>query len=129
MLASLMACSLEAMVVDNDMLGAINRTVRGIEITPDTLSTKAIADVVHGAGHFLGHPQTLAMMQSEYTYPIVGDRLSPDDWVDAGAKNVKRTAHEYVVRTLVDHVPGHVPLEVDRKIRRQFGIQVPSIRD
>jgi trimethylamine--corrinoid protein Co-methyltransferase len=120
MLASLMACSLEAMVIDNDMLGAINRTVRGIEITPDTLSTEAMREVVFGAGHFLGHPQTLRMMQSEYTYPLVGDRNSPDDWVDAGAKNVKERAHEYVTRTLATHVPDHVSAEADAKIRAMF---------
>jgi len=120
MLASLMACSLEAMVIDNDMLGAINRTVRGIEITPETLSTQAMRDVVFGAGHFLGHEQTLSMMQSEYTYPLVGDRNSPDDWVDAGAKNVKDTAHEYVLRTLVTHVPDHVPAENVAQIRAAF---------
>jgi trimethylamine--corrinoid protein Co-methyltransferase len=120
MLASLMACSLEAMVIDNDMLGSINRTVRGIEITPDTLSTEAMREVVFGAGHFLGHEQTLSMMQSEYTYPLVGDRNSPDDWVDAGAKNVKETAHEYVKRTLATHVPNHVSAEADAKIRAMF---------
>lgn len=120
MLASLMACSLEAMVIDNDMLGAINRTVRGIEITPYSLSTEAMRDVVFGAGHFLGHEQTLSMMQSEYTYPLVGDRNSPDDWVDAGAKNVKEVAHEYVTRTLKGHWPNHVPAENDAKIRAAF---------
>ncbi|RZV44307.1 MAG: hypothetical protein EX269_11925 [Acidimicrobiales bacterium] len=120
MLASIMACSLEAMVIDNDMLGAINRTVRGIEITPETLSTQAMRDVVFGAGHFLGHEQTLSMMQSEYTYPLVGDRNSPDDWVDAGAKNVKDRAHEYVLRTLATHVPDHVPAENVAQIRAAF---------
>ncbi|MFW2382111.1 MAG: trimethylamine methyltransferase family protein [Acidimicrobiales bacterium] len=126
MLASLMACSLEAMVIDNDMLGAINRTVRGIEITPDSLSTEAMRDVVYGAGHFLGHEQTLSIMQSEYTYPLVGDRNSPDDWVDAGARNVKDVAHDYVTRTLESHWPDHVPAENDAKIRAAFdNIVVP----
>lgn len=120
MLASLMACSLEAMVIDNDMLGAINRTVRGIEITPETLSIETMRDVVFGAGHFLGHPQTLSMMQSEYTYPLVGDRNSPDDWVDAGAKNVKERAHEYVTRTLAAHHPDHVPEAARAAIKEAF---------
>ena len=42
MLASIPADLLEALVIDNDMLGSINRTVRGIEITPDTLSTQVL---------------------------------------------------------------------------------------
>ena len=63
MLASILSCSLEALVIDNDMLGSINRTVRGIEVNEETLSTQLIADVIAGPGHFLGSPQTLELMQ------------------------------------------------------------------
>ena len=125
MLASLMACSLEAMVIDNDMLGAINRTVRGIEVTAETMSAEAISEVIRGPGHFLGHHQTLSMMQSEYVYPDVGDRLSPDDWVDAGARSVTDVANDYVTRTLADHVPDHVSHEVEQRIRQNFDIRLP----
>ena len=33
--ASLLGCSLEALVIDNDMMGSINRTIRGIDIDAD----------------------------------------------------------------------------------------------
>ena len=33
---SLLGCCLESYVIDNDMLGAINRTIRGIEITEES---------------------------------------------------------------------------------------------
>ncbi len=122
MLASIMACSPEMMVIDNDMLGSINRTVRGIEVTPDSLSASAIAEVVHGAGHFLGHSQTLAMMQTEYIYPLVGDRLSPDDWIDAGARSADEVAGDYVTKTLATHFPGHVPADRVQAIRDRFSI-------
>ena len=113
MLASLLGCSLEALVVDNDMLGSIMRTVRGIEITPETLSLDVIRDVVHGPGHYLGHGQTLGIMQTEYIYPEVGDRLSPDDWVDAGATTVSERAHERVSQILAEHHPDHIDPAVD----------------
>lgn len=124
MLASIMACSPEMMVIDNDMLGSISRTVRGIEITPETLSRSTIAEVVHGPGHFLGHSQTLAMMQTEYVYPKVGDRLSPDDWVDAGARSANDVANEYVTKTLATHFPQHVPAERVAAIRDAFPIRL-----
>lgn len=125
MLASIMACSPEMMVIDNDMLGSVNRTVRGIEVTPETLSTSTIAEVVHGAGHFLGHEQTLAMMQTEYVYPRVGDRLSPDDWVDAGARSAADVAHDHVAKVLASHYPDHVPAANVDKIRNAFPIKLP----
>jgi len=126
MLASIMAASHEALVIDNDMLGAINRTVRGIEIMPETLSVQVIKDVIAGEGHFLGHEQTLSMMQSEYTYPLIGDRLSPDDWMDAGATSARDRAHAWVTDTLASYQPSHLSPEVDAQIRDAFPIQLPA---
>jgi trimethylamine--corrinoid protein Co-methyltransferase len=125
MLASLLACSLEMMVIDNDLLGAVNRTVRGIGVTDELLAARVIEDVVGGAGHFLGHEQTLDLMQREYLYPDIGDRLSPDDWVDAGATSAAQRAHETVERTLADHHPTHLPPEIDARIRERWPILLP----
>jgi trimethylamine--corrinoid protein Co-methyltransferase len=122
MLASLLACSLEMMVIDNDLLGAVNRTVRGIDVTDDSLAAEVIADVVAGAGHFLGHEQTLNLMQREYLYPEVGDRLSPDDWVDAGATTVAERARHRVETTLASHYPRHLSPAVDARIRERLPI-------
>ena len=125
MLASILSCSLEALVIDNDMLGAINRTVRGIEVNEETLSAPLIADVVAGPGHFLGSPQTLELMQREYIYPQIGDRDTPDNWLDAGGKDSRARAHEHVERVLAEHHPSHIPAEVDARIRAEFPIHLP----
>jgi len=122
MLASIMAASHEALVIDNDMLGAINRTVRGIEISPESLSTSVIEEVVRGEGHFLGQDQTLSMMQTEYPYPLIGDRLSPDDWKDAGAMSATERAHQWVSETLANYHPTHLSADVDARIREHFPI-------
>ena len=125
MLASLLACSPEMMVIDNDLLGAANRTVRGIEVNEDTLAMEVITDVVSGPGHFLGHEQTLRLMERDYVYPEVGDRLSPDDWADAGATSAAERAHEYVEKVLATHFPGHVSRDADEEIRRNLPIALP----
>ncbi len=124
MLASIMAASHEALVIDNDMLGAINRTVRGIEITPETLSTDVIEEVIRGEGHFLGQDQTLSMMQTEYTYPVIGDRLSTDDWMDAGGLSAAERAHQWVGETLATYRPEHLSPAIDAKIRENFDIRL-----
>ncbi|MCY4664239.1 MAG: trimethylamine methyltransferase family protein, partial [Acidimicrobiaceae bacterium] len=117
---------LEALVIDNDMLGSINRTVRGIEVNEETLSAQLIAEVVSGPGHFLGSPQTLDLMQREYIYPELGDRDTPDNWLDAGGKDSRARAHEYVQRVLAEHHPTHVGAEVDARIRAAFPIHLPQ---
>ena len=124
MLGSILSCSLEALVIDNDMLGSINRTVRGIEVTEETLSVDLIKEVVHGPGHFLGSPQTLDLMQKEYIYPVIGDRDTPDDWLEAGGKKAEQVAHEYAKEVLSNHFPSHVNASRDEAVRERFGIIV-----
>ena len=124
MLGSLLSCSLEALVIDNDMLGSINRTVRGIEVNEETLSAGLIEEVVRGPGHFLGSPQTLDLMQKEYIYPLIGDRDTPDDWLDAGGKDALAVAHVYAKEVLASHFPDHVPAAADAAIRERYNIVV-----
>ena len=125
MLASLLGYSHEMMVIDNDMLGAINRTIRGVDISEDTLSKEVIKNTIFGDGHFLGSDQTLSVMQTEYIYPKVGDRLNPNDWKDAGSLDAKARAHEVVKETLATHFPTHISHEMDAKIRENFDIRIP----
>lgn len=127
MLASLLGCSLEALVIDNDMMGAVNRTIRGIEVNEQTLSAAVIAEVIAGPGHFLGSEQTLDLMQSEYLYPVIGDRETPDNWAAAGSKDARQVAHEYVTKVLTEHHPSHIPAEVDAKVRAEFPIRLASV--
>jgi trimethylamine--corrinoid protein Co-methyltransferase len=125
MLASLLVCSPEMMVIDNDLLGAANRTVRGIEVNEETLAVEVIEDVIGGAGHFLGHEQTLRLMEKDYVYPEIGDRLSPDDWADAGGTSAADRAHIHVEAALASHFPDHVSRTVDAEIRDRFPIRLP----
>ncbi len=122
MLASLLACSLETLVIDNDMLGAVTRTIRGIDVDSETLSVEVIRDVVAGAGHFLGHQQTLDVMQTEYVYPAVGDRLSPEDWAEAGSLDIRERAHARVNDILSLPSPSHISETADQLIRQMFPI-------
>ncbi|MCP4958557.1 MAG: methyltransferase [Actinomycetia bacterium] len=120
MLASLLAVSPEALVIDNDMMGSIKRTIRGIEINPDTLSRPVFSEVVAGPGHFLGHSQTLEMMNTEYIYPDIGDRRTPTEWTDAGALDMASAAHARVQSILASHHPGHISPEVDASVRERW---------
>jgi trimethylamine--corrinoid protein Co-methyltransferase len=124
MLASLLACSNEMMVIDNDILAAALRAVRGIEVTDETMAVGVIEEAVNGSGHFLAADQTLAVMESEYIYPRVGDRLSPDDWRDQGSRDVWHRAQHRVRELLSEHYPDHIDPERDAQIRERFDIRL-----
>ena len=98
--ASLMGTSLEAYVIDNDMLGAILSAHTAIEVSDDTLDAGAIHDAATGAGHFLGEATTLARMNSDFLYPAIGDRRSSGEWQDDGQPDIWRRAHERVRESL-----------------------------
>jgi trimethylamine--corrinoid protein Co-methyltransferase len=125
MQASLMSTSFEAYVIDDDMLAAVQRTVRGIEVTDETLAFDMIRDVVHGDGQFLGHPETRRRMRSDFVYPGVGDRNTPSSWEEAGARDVRERARDRVREVMRSHFPEHVGRDVDDRIRASFDIGLP----
>ena len=125
MQASLMGCALESYVIDNDMLGAIMKTLAPIEVNDETLALKSIDEVAHGEGHFLGQPETLARMQSDFVYPQVADRRSIEEWQADGAHDVHEQAIERTRQILREHFPGHIPAELDAQLRDRFDIRLP----
>jgi len=89
------------------------------------LPKEVIRNAIFGDGHFLGSDQALSVMQSEYIYPQVGDRLNPNDWEDAGSLDAKARAQEIVKQALATHLPTHIYHEIDSKIRQNFDIKIP----
>ena len=122
MQASLLGVSLEAYAADNDMLGNILRSVRGIEVDTNTLSVESIAEVCHGEGHYLGHPDTLERMKSDYFYPLLGDRQTPSDWQDNGAPNLHTRAREWTRETLESYFPDYINDALDNDLRSEHDI-------
>jgi trimethylamine--corrinoid protein Co-methyltransferase len=121
---SLIGQSFEGMIIDNDMIGNIQRIVRGIEVTDETLSVDVINEAVDGAGHFLGNEQTLSLMQSEYLYPEVADRLTPGAWEEMGRRTMYEQAHEKVKEMLTDYYPTYIDAAADKRIRDKFPIRL-----
>ena len=124
--ASLLGYSLESVVIDNDIIGATQRTIRGIDVDEASLSFETTRDVcLQGPGHYLGSDQTLQLMQSAYLYPLVGDRKSPNEWTEQGALDITQRAEKKVREILATHFPAHVPEAVDARIREQFPVRLP----
>ncbi|MGB0506881.1 MAG: trimethylamine methyltransferase family protein [Pikeienuella sp.] len=126
MQASLLGVSLEAYVADNDMLGNILRTIRGVEASPENIAAEVIADVCRGEGHYLGHSQTLERMKADYYYPDLGDRRTPREWWEDGATSLQDRAKAKAKELLATHFPDTLDAETDRRIRDQFDILLPE---
>jgi trimethylamine--corrinoid protein Co-methyltransferase len=126
MLASLLGFSMEGLIIDNDVIGAVQRTIKGIDVSDESMSLETIRKVcIEGPGHYLGSDQTLQLMQREYIYPSVGDRTSPNEWVEQGRPSVVERASRKLEAILASHYPSHIPESVDAAIRERLPIRLP----
>lgn len=118
--ASLLGFCPESLVLGDDLLGQALRCVRGIEVTEESVSLDTMRAVcLGGPGHYLGSEQTLALMQTEYTYPVLGNRMSPKEWNEAGRPGLMEAARERKEAILAD-AAMQVPPDVDRAVRTAF---------
>jgi len=122
--ASLLTAAFEGAVIDNDLYGATQRVVRGIEVNSTTLSIDPIREAISGVGHYLGSDQTLSLMESEYLYPELADRMSPDDWEERGSRDIRQCARERADQILSRHYPSYIEPSVDERIRSRLSIQL-----
>ncbi len=123
--ASLLGFCLESLVLGDDMLGQVQRCIKGIEVTEDSVCLEAMKSVcLDGPGHYLGHEQTLSIMQTEYIYPELADRTSPKEWMETGKPNLIKKAIERK-RAILD-APKDVMIDpaVDAEIRKKFKIHL-----
>ncbi len=115
--ASLLGFCFESLVLGDDILGQALRCVRGIDVTEDTVSIEAMKSVcLEGPGHYLGSEQTLRLMQSEYTYPALGNRMSPKEWDEAEKPDLLAAAIARKEAILAD-APRQISEALDIEIR------------
>jgi len=124
MTASLLGASFEGFVLDNEMIAAIYRSLRGIEVREETLGFDTICDVVLGEGHFLGATQTQDAMERDYVYPSLADRDAPVTWAEGGAQTAWDRARAAAQRILAEHHPDHLDPKLDAAIRDRFPIRL-----
>ncbi|MEX0349472.1 MAG: trimethylamine methyltransferase family protein [Paracoccaceae bacterium] len=124
MMSSLLGVSHAAYVSDNDLLGNILRTIRGIEATPENIAADVIREVCLGEGHYLGEKHTFSRMKSDYFYPEIGDRRAPLDWQESGAQRIGDLARDKAREILSSHYPAHIPDDLDRALRADFDIRL-----
>lgn len=125
MMAALLGASFEAFVLDDEMLGAVYRVLRGVEVDEETLGFEAIRDVVLGEGHFLGAAQTMAAMERDYLFPDLADRDAPVTWAENGGPDIRERAREKARGILAEHRPHYIDSRTDKALRDRYRILTP----
>jgi trimethylamine--corrinoid protein Co-methyltransferase len=123
--ASLLGFCLESLVLGDDLLGQVQRCVRGIEVSEDSVSIEAMKSVcLDGPGHYLGHPQTLNLMQTEYIYPALADRTSPKEWLENNKPDLIQKAIDRKNKLLQNKSNSMFSKDLDLMIRDRFPIHL-----
>ncbi|MEO0496621.1 MAG: trimethylamine methyltransferase family protein [Pseudomonadota bacterium] len=123
--ASLLGFCLESLVLGDDLLGQVQRCVRGIDVTEDSVSMNVMREVcLDGPGHYLGHAQTLGLMQREYVYPTIADRTSPKEWAEVGKPDLIDAARVRKEKILDAAPQSLIDPPVDKAIRERFNIHL-----
>jgi len=113
----------EMALIDNEIIGRVERALKGITVNDTLLACRDIQRVGPG-GNYLLEPLTLEKFKSEHFIPAVSDRDPMEAWKDAGSRGIVDHAHEEVSRIL----KAHQPKETDAKLKKALDEYVESVK-
>jgi trimethylamine---corrinoid protein Co-methyltransferase len=92
----------ELAVIDNELIGSIERAIRGIEVNETTKAVEIIKKVGPG-GDYLMQEHTQKYFRTEHFIPSLCDRDKRDIWEKAGKKEMVGRAREKAQAILAKH--------------------------
>ena len=117
MMEQMLLAGYEQCVIDNEILGAAFRIVRGIEVNDDTLALDAIKEVGPG-GTYLDHPHTARHFRREFWFPKLTNREQYSRWQEAGSRDMRERANAIAREILATHHPDPLTPEQERELDR-----------
>ena len=87
-LESGLCCSIESVVMADEIIGMVKRYRSGFDINTETLALDTI-DVVGPQKDYLSHPHTAAHFKKDAWYPEVFDRRRYETWMEAGGESIE----------------------------------------
>ncbi len=92
----------ELAVIDNELIGSVERAIRGIEVNEITKAVEVIKNV-GPAGDYLMQEHTQKYFRSEHFIPSLCDRDKRDIWEKSGRKDMVGNAREKALSILAKH--------------------------
>ncbi len=110
--------SMEQLLIDNEMYGMIARFLRGITVNEETLAADIIKKVGPIPGNYLREAHTKKWWKQEQYLPSLSYRLSYEEWLQDGRKDVAARAKEKSREILKTHRVAPLSEDVNREISR-----------
>jgi len=115
---SVLATSLEGIVVDDELYGYVKHVLRGIDFSVETIqgSAQVIGKVAHTGKSFLTERHTKENLRKEHWAPSIADRRPYEIFASAGKKGMLEAAREKAKKILAGHKPLPLPDGAQEKI-------------
>jgi trimethylamine--corrinoid protein Co-methyltransferase len=110
-----MTVSLESLVIDHEICGMIDRILKGVSVTEETIGLDLI-DKVGPGGHYLNQKHTMRHLREEHFLPKLSDRDSYESWTEKGKGGVRELAKEQVKKILAEHIPRPMDSAVEKEL-------------
>ena len=112
MMEQMLLASYEQVVIDDEILGAAFRVVRGIEVSDELIGLDVIKQVGIG-GNYLDSDHTVRYLRSHIWQPKITVRDRYETWQATGGKDMRQLANERARHILETHHPK--PLTDDQE--------------
>ncbi len=112
-----MACSVEQLVMSNDIIGMAKRFLTGMEVSDEHLALDVIAKVGPG-GHYLQEAHTMKHFKKELWRPRVFTRTPFEQWKEKGSKTTEDLVREEIKHILGTHHPEKIKAGVLTELDR-----------
>lgn len=106
--------SIEQVLIDAEIIGMLDRLVKGIEVSKETIAYDLIARIGIG-GSFLSEEHTVEHFRNELWFPTLIKRLSPSAWNEEKA-DMLGMARKRVKDILASHDPRALTPEQEKDI-------------
>jgi trimethylamine--corrinoid protein Co-methyltransferase len=112
---SAMTGSLSMLAMSDEIIGMVDRVVRGLPVSAEALALDVI-DAVGPGGKFVAEPHTASSFRSECFFPSLIDRSNVQNWKAAGSQRMGERIDARVREILADH---RAP-ELEDDVKQQF---------
>lgn len=103
------------MVMENEMVSMIKRSVQGISVSDETLAVDVIKEV-GTAGNFITHDHTFENMKTQSRSRLI-DRRMRTGWEELGSTDITERAYAKAIEILENYKPDPLPEEVAARLR------------
>ncbi len=112
--------SLPMLMLQHELIGYVERILRGIEVSDETLGLDVIREVGHD-GQFLAQPHTVQHFRKELWFPQLLDRNYWSTWLEGGGSDLHARAVAAKDALLAKHTPEPLDESVSRELDRIVG--------